>query len=51
MANEHPKFDVVPQFIGKMKEKLFEWITDVRLWEAEHNNETNPRLGPRLFRR
>ena len=52
MANEHPKFeDDVPQFSGKINEKFFEWVTDVKLWEAEHKEDTTPRLGPRLHRR
>ena len=49
MANEHPKFeDYVPQFSGKFNEKFVECVTDVRLWEPEHKDETKPRLGPRL---
>ena len=52
MANEHPKFeDDVPQFSGKIHEKFVEWVTDVRLWEAEHKDETKPRLEPRLNKR
>ena len=27
------------------------WFTDVKLWEAEHKDETKPPLGPRLCRR
>ena len=42
MANGHPQFDGVPQFEG---------VTNVKLWEAEHKDETKLRLGPRLFRR
>ena len=30
---------------------MSEWVIDVRLWEAEHKDETKPRFGPRLFRR
>ena len=52
MTREHPKFDDdVPQFSGNFNEKLVDWVTDVRLWEAEHNDETKPRFGPRLYRR
>ena len=52
MANEHLKFeDDVPQFSGKINERFVEWVTDVRLWEAEHKDETKPRLEPRLFKR
>ena len=51
MTREHPKFDDdVPQFSGNINEKLVDWVTDVRLWEAEHY-ETKPRFGPRLYRR
>ena len=52
IANEHPKFqDDVPHFSGKINEKFVEWVTDVRLWEAQHKDETKSRLGPRLCRR
>ena len=52
MANEHPKFeDDVPQFSGKINDHFVEWVTDVRLWEAERKGETKPRPGPRLHRR
>ena len=52
MANEHPKFeDDVPLFCGKISETFVEWVTDVRLWEAEDKEETRPRLGPRFYRR
>ena len=51
MANEQAKFeDDVPQFSGKTNEEVVEWVTDVKLWEAEHK-ETKPRLRPRLYRR
>ena len=39
--------DDVPQFSGKTNEEVVEWVTDVKLWEAEHK-ETKPRLRPRL---
>ena len=40
MAHDHPKFeDDVPQFNGNTNEKFVEWVT-VRLWEAEHKDET-----------
>ena len=52
MANEHLKFeDDVPQFSGQINEKFVEWVADVRLWEAEHKDETKPRLATRLHRR
>ena len=52
MANEHPNFgDDVPQFSGKINDQFVEWVTDVRLWEAEHKDHTEPRLGPHLYRR
>ena len=50
MANEDPKFeDDAPQFGGKITEKFVEWVTDVRLLEAEHKDETKPRFEPRLY--
>ena len=33
---------------GKINEKFVECVTDVKLWEAGHKEETTPRLGPRL---
>ena len=52
MAKQHPKFeDDVPQFSGKIGEKFFEWVTGVKLWEAEQKDETKPRHGPRLYKR
>ena len=52
MANEHPKSEEdVPQFSRKLSEKFADWVTDVRLWEAEHKDETKPRLGPNLYKR
>ena len=52
MANEHPKLeDNVPQFSGKISETFVELVTYVKLCEAEHKEETKPRLGPRLYRR
>ena len=52
MANEHSKFeDTVPQFSGEISEKFVELVTYVKLWEAEHKEETKPRLGPRPCRR
>ena len=52
MANEHPKLeDNVPQFSGEISEKLVELVTYVKLWEAEHKEETKHRLGPRFDRR
>ena len=52
IANEHPQYqDDVPHFSGKINEQFVEWVTDVRLWEAQHKNETKSRLGPRLCRR
>ena len=45
MANDHPKFEEnVPQFSGNINGKFVEW-TDVKLWEADHKEETKPRLG------
>ena len=51
MANGYLKFeDDVPRFSVKINEKLVEWVTDVKQWEAEHKEETKPRLGPRFCR-
>ena len=41
----------VPQFYGRIDEKLAEWETDVRLWQVEFKVEDRDRLGPRLYRR
>ena len=30
--------------------EFVEWITDLRLWEAEHKDETKPRFVPRFCR-
>ena len=30
---------------------IYEWVTDVKLWEAEHKDETKLRFGPRFYRR
>ena len=52
MTSEHPKFqDDVRQFSGKINEQFVEWVTDLRHWEAEHKDETKPRVGSRLHRR
>ena len=37
--------------VARFKLKFVVWVTDVRLWEAEHKDETKPCLGPRLYRR
>ena len=36
--------------VAKINEKSVEWV-DVNLWEAEHKDETKPRLGGRLYMR
>ena len=41
----------VPQFYGRIDEKIAEWETDVRLWQVEFKVEDRDRLGPRLYRR
>ena len=41
----------VPQFYGRIDEKIAEWETDVRLWQAEFKVEDRDRLGPKLYRR
>ena len=46
MANEHPKFEG-----ERSMRKIVEWVTDVRLCEAENKDVTKPRLGPRLCTR
>ena len=52
MTKEHPKCqDNVRQFSGKINEQFVEWVTDLRHWEAEHKDETKPRVGSRLHRR
>ena len=52
MANEHPKIeDDVSQFSGQISQRFVTWVTDVKLREAHHNDETKPRLWPRLYRR
>ena len=41
----------VPQFYGRIDEKIAEWEIDVRLWQVEFKVEDRDRLGPRLYRR
>ena len=41
----------VPQFHGRIDEKIAEWVIDVNLWEAEFKEEDRDRLGPKLNRR
>ena len=41
----------VPQFYGRIDEKVAKWETDVRLWQVEFKVEDRDRLGPRLYRR
>ena len=41
----------VPQFNGRIDEKIAEWVIDVKLWEAEFKEEDRERLGPKLYRR
>ena len=41
----------VPQFYGRIDEKIAEWETDVRLWQVEFKVEDRDRLGPRPYRR
>ena len=51
MASDHPKFeDDVSQFSGKMNEKFVDWVIDVKVLEAEHKDETQPRPESRLYR-
>ena len=35
----------VPQFYGRIDEKIAEWETDVRLWQVESKVEDRDRLG------
>ena len=41
----------VPQFHGRIDEKFAEWEIDVKLWEADYQEDDRVRLGPRLYRR
>ena len=41
----------VPQFYGRIDEKLAEWEIDVKLWETEYKEDDRDRLGPKLYRR
>ena len=41
----------VPQFYGRIDEKIAEWETDVRLWQVDFKLEDRDRLRPRLYRR
>ena len=34
----------VPQFYGRIDEKLAEWEIDVKLWEAEYKEDDRDRL-------
>ena len=54
MANQHPKCeDDVLRFSGNINDKFVEWVTDVKLWEAEHDggDETSPWATPLQKRR
>ena len=51
MANVHLEFEYVfPQFSGKINEQIVESVTDVKLWEAEHEDQ-KLRRWPRFYRR
>ena len=41
----------VPQFYGRIDEKIAKWETDVRLWQVVFKLEDRDRLGSRLYRR
>ena len=50
-ATDRREDEQVPQFYGRIDEKIDEWETDVRLWQVEFKLEDRDRLGPRLYRR
>ena len=50
-ATDRREDEQVPQFYGRIDEKIAEWETDVRLWQVDFKLEDRDRLGPRLYRR
>ena len=50
-ATDRREDEQVPQFYGRIDEKIAEWETDVRLWQVEFKLEDRDRLGPMLYRR
>ena len=50
-TDDRREADHVPQFHGRIDEKLAEWEIDVMLCEAEYKEEHRVGLGPRLYRR
>ena len=50
-ATDRREDEQVPQFYGRIDEKIADWETDVRLWQVEFKVEDRDRLGPRLYRR
>ena len=50
-ATDRREDEQLPQFYGRIDEKIAEWETDVRLWQVEFKVEDRDRLGPRLYRR
>ena len=50
-ATDRREDEQVPQFYGRIDEKIAEWETDVRLWQVVFKLEDRDRLGSRLYRR
>ena len=50
-AADRREDEQVPQFYGRIDERIAEWKTDVRLWQVEFKLEDRDRLGPILYRR
>ena len=50
-ATDRREDEQVPQFYGRIDEKITEWETDVRLGQVEFKLEDRDRLGTRLYRR
>ena len=50
-ATDRREDEHVPQFYGRIDEKIAERETGVRFWQVEFKLEDRDRLGPRLYRR
>ena len=52
MTIDHPKFEGdVPHSRSKIDDKFVDRVTNVRLWQADHKDETKHRHGPCLDKR